>query len=69
MWLGGDASPDGGAAALVVCDGDVVEVVDHRPGLHWAVDRIVEVADRKKDWKKAIVKVDFEVDPELQKLS
>ena len=24
---------------------------------------------RKKDWKKAIVKVDFEVDPDLQKLS
>ena len=23
---------------------------------------------RKKDWKKAIVKVDFEVDPEMQKL-
>ena len=29
-----------------------------KPG-HW----------RKKDWKKAMVKVDFEVDPELQKLS
>ena len=48
LWLGVDAAPDGASAALVVSDGKVVELIDSRPGLHWAVERVVEVAQRHR---------------------
>lgn len=48
LWLGVDAAPDGASAALVISDGKVVELIDTRPGLHWAVERVVEVAERHR---------------------
>jgi len=44
LWLGVDASPDGGSAAIAVADGSVVELVEFRPGLHWMVERVVEIS-------------------------
>lgn len=46
LWLGLDASPDGGSGAIVASDGHNVEVIDYRPALHWVSDRVVELAER-----------------------
>jgi len=45
--LGIDSGPDQAMTSLVACvDGYDLEVVDHRPGWLWAVDRTVEIMNR-----------------------
>lgn len=43
-----DVNPERSAAALAASDGRVVELVDHRPGVSWVVDRVAEVAERAR---------------------
>ena len=47
--LGVDIDPFGRSASIAAAvtgeDGDVVEVIDHRPGDGWVVDRLLELAD------------------------
>jgi hypothetical protein len=43
-----DCGPDQASTTIVACAGDVptVEVLDHRPGHGWAVDRLADLVDR-----------------------
>jgi phage terminase large subunit-like protein len=38
-----DVSPDRDYASVAVCGNGVVEVVDHRPGVGWVVDRVADL--------------------------
>lgn len=44
--LGVDVAPDQSSAAVAAWDGRVGELVDHRPGIAWLVDRIAELVKR-----------------------
>jgi hypothetical protein len=41
-----DVAPDRDCATIAVAGNGVVEVVDHRPGVGWVVDRVVELVAR-----------------------
>lgn len=47
LLFGVDVLDDRSAGAVAVVGGDVVEVVDHRPGTAWMVDRVREVVRRQ----------------------
>jgi len=42
--LGFDVAPDRSAASVAASDGETVEVMECRPGVGWATDRVVELA-------------------------
>ena len=48
-----DVNADRSASSIAVCDeSGRVELVDHRPGVSWVVDRIVELSER---WSASVV--------------
>lgn len=51
LFFAVDVNPERSAAAIVVAgdaDKPTVEVIEHRPGVSWAVDRVVEIAGRRQ---------------------
>jgi hypothetical protein len=41
-----DVNPERSTATIVAFGGDVLEVVDHRPGVGWLVDRVLELNEK-----------------------
>jgi hypothetical protein len=42
-----DATPERTHAAIAASDGDALELIDHRAGIGWAADRVVEIVERR----------------------
>lgn len=41
-----DVNPERSAASIATSDGSAVELIEHRPGVGWVVDRLVELVER-----------------------
>lgn len=46
VMFGMDVAHDRTSAAIALCDGQTVELVDHRPGTGWVVERCNELTDK-----------------------
>jgi phage terminase large subunit-like protein len=52
--LAADVTPERSFGAIAVSDGTTVEVIEHRPGTRWMVQRIIEL----NEWKPCAVVID-----------
>jgi hypothetical protein len=52
LVLGFDVNPERSAAAIGVSDRVCVELIEHRRGIGWAIDRLVELAEK---WNAPVV--------------
>lgn len=48
LYLSADASPGLASASIVAYGGEVLELIERRPGVWWLTDRLVELAERHR---------------------